>query len=71
MVSHSHWLATLFFCFLLGLGYGLGFVVSVVYFPLNAVLLFHGHDIRARITFRLLVKDVENIVRKHTQFITG
>ena len=36
-----------------------------------AVLLFRGHDIRARIAFRRRVKNAENIVRKHTQFIKG
>ena len=34
---------------------------------LNAVLLFRGHEIRARIAFRRRVKTVENVVRKDTQ----
>ena len=46
-------------------------LVKLFIFALNAALLFHGDDIHARIAFRRRVKDVENIVRKHTQFIKG
>ena len=46
-------------------------LLKLFIFALNAALLFHGDDIHARIAFRRRVKDVENIVRKHTQFIKG
>ena len=41
----------------------------VVDFALNVMLLFQSHNVRTHIAFQ--VKDGENIVRKHTQFIKG
>ena len=37
-------------------------------FPIECGMLFDGHDIRTRITFCYLAKDVENVIHKHTQF---